>query len=46
MELAEKKAIGIAQLLHGMGLLSSLSFEEQEKLIRDILEIVLLDNQA
>ena len=46
VELAEKKAIGIAQLLHGMGLLSSLSFEEQEKLIRDILEIVLLDNQA
>lgn len=43
-KLAEKKAIGIAQLLHGMGLLDSLSYEEQEKLIRDILEIVLLEN--
>lgn len=43
-KLAEKKAIGIVQLLHGMDLLDSLSFEEQEKLIRDILEIVLMDN--
>jgi hypothetical protein len=43
-ELAEKKAVAIAQLLHGMGLLESLSYEEQEQLIRDILEIVLLDN--
>ncbi len=42
--LAEQKAIGIAQLLHGMGLLDSLSYAEQEKLIRDILEIVLLEN--
>jgi hypothetical protein len=44
LKLAEKKAIGIAQLLHGMGLLESLSFADQEKLIRDILEIVFLDN--
>ncbi len=44
LKLAEKKAIGIAQLLHGMGLLDSLSYDEQEKLIRDILEIVLLEN--
>ncbi len=44
LKLAEKKAIGIAQLLHGMGLLADLSFAEQEKLIRDILEIVLLEN--
>lgn len=44
LKLAEKKAIGIAQLLHGMGLLDSLSYAEQEKLIRDILEIVLLEN--
>lgn len=43
-KLSEKKAIGIVQLLHGMGLLDSLSFEEQEKLIRDILEIVLMEN--
>jgi len=42
--LAEKKAIAIAQLLHGMGLLDSLSFQEQEKLIRDILDIVLTDD--
>jgi hypothetical protein len=44
LKLAEKKAVGIAQLLHGMGLLDSLSYAEQEKLIRDILEIVLLEN--
>jgi len=44
LKLAEKKAIGIAQLLHGMGLLADLSFADQEKLIRDILEIVLLEN--
>ena len=44
LKLAEKKAVGIAQLLHGMGLLDSLSYADQEKLIRDILEIVLLEN--
>jgi hypothetical protein len=44
LKLAERKAVGIAQLLHGMGLLDSLSYAEQEKLIRDILEIVLLEN--
>ena len=44
LKLAEKKAIAITQLLHGMGLLDSLSYVEQEALIRDILEIVLLDN--
>lgn len=44
LKLAEKKAIAITQLLHGMGLLDSLSYEEQETLIHDILEIVLLDN--
>lgn len=42
--LAEKKAVAIAQLLHGMGLLERLSYEDQEQLIRDILEIVLLEN--
>lgn len=43
-KLAEKKAIAIAQLLHGIGLLDSLSYTEQEQLVRDILEIVLLEN--
>jgi hypothetical protein len=43
-KLAEKKAVAITQLLHGMGLLDSLSYIEQEQLIRDILEIVLLEN--
>ena len=42
-KLAEKKAVAIAQLLHGWGLLDELAYEEQEKLIRDILEIILLD---
>ena len=44
LKLAERKAVGIAQLLHGMGLLDSLSYAEQEKLIRDILEIVMLED--
>jgi hypothetical protein len=43
-KLAEKKAVAIIQLLHGWGLLEKLSFDEQEKLIRDILEIVLLES--
>jgi hypothetical protein len=43
LKLAEKKAIAITQLLHGMELLDSLSYAEQEKLIRDILAIVLLE---
>ncbi|MDO9541405.1 MAG: ATP-binding protein [Kiritimatiellia bacterium] len=43
-QLAEKKAVAITQLLHGMGLLDSLSYVEQEQLVRDILEIVLLEN--
>lgn len=42
-KLAEKKAIAIIQLLHGWGLLNKLSYDEQEKLVRDILEIVLLE---
>jgi hypothetical protein len=40
---AEKKAIAIAQLLSGWGLLENLSYDDQEKLVRHILEIVLLD---
>jgi hypothetical protein len=43
-KLAEKKAVAVVQLLHGWGILEKLSYQEQEKLIRDILEIVLLDN--
>ncbi len=43
-KLAENKAVAIAQLLHGMGLLDSLSYTEQEHLVRDILEIVLLES--
>jgi len=39
-EIAERKAIAITQLLQGMGLLKSLSFSEQEKLVRDIMNIV------
>ncbi|MBI3853500.1 MAG: ATP-binding protein [Verrucomicrobia bacterium] len=42
-KLAEKKAVAVVQLLHGWGLLERLSFDEQEKLVRDILEIVLLE---
>jgi len=40
---AEKKAEAIAQLLKGWGLLEELNHSDQEKLIHDILEIVLLD---
>jgi len=39
-ELAEKRAIAITQLLQGMGLLGTLSYDEQEQLVRDIMEIV------
>ena len=46
LRLAEKKAVAITQLLHGMGLLDSMSYAAQEKLIRDIMDIVMLDDQA
>lgn len=39
-EIAEKKAIAITQLLQGMSLLKTLSYAEQEQLVRDIMEIV------
>jgi hypothetical protein len=42
-KLAEKKAVAIVQLLHGWGLLEKLSYADQEKLVRDIMEIVLLE---
>ena len=39
----DAKAIAIAQILHGWGLLDDLSFEDQEKLVRDILEVAVRD---
>ncbi len=39
----EQKARALAQLLYGWGLLDHLSYDDQETLIRDILEIVLLE---
>jgi hypothetical protein len=41
--LAEKKAVAIVQLLHGWGLLESLSYDDQEKLVRGIIDIVLVE---
>ncbi|MBI5761124.1 MAG: ATP-binding protein [Planctomycetales bacterium] len=35
----ERKAVAIAQILHAWGLLESLSFQDQEKLVHDILEV-------
>ena len=35
----EQKAVAIAQILHAWGLMDSLSFEEQEMLVHDILEV-------
>ena len=43
-QIAEKKAVAIIQLLHGWGLLENLSYTEQEKLVREILEIVQLES--
>jgi hypothetical protein len=43
-KLFEKKAIGIIQILHSWKLLEDLSYEEQEQLLRDILEIVKIEN--
>ena len=42
-KLSEKKAVAIVQLLQGWGLLEELSYEDQEKLVRDILNIVLVE---
>ena len=35
----EQKAVAIAQVLHAWGLMDSLSYEDQERLVHDILEI-------
>jgi len=39
-EMIQQKATALTQLLYGWGLLDSLSFEDQERLVRDILEIM------
>lgn len=39
--LAEKKAIAVAQILETWGLLKGLTFSEQERLVREILEVTL-----
>ena len=41
-KLMQDKAKAITQLLHGWGVLDKLSYDEQEQLIHDILDIVLL----
>jgi len=46
LRLAERKAVAITQLLYGMGLLDSLAYADQEKLIRDIMEIVMMEDQT
>jgi hypothetical protein len=42
-EMRERKAVALAQLLYGWGLFDDLTFEEQQTLVRDILELVLLE---
>ena len=44
--LAEKKAAALAQILDAWGLLEGLSFDEQEQLIRDILDVALFEGEA
>jgi len=43
-EVYEQKATALAQLLYGWGLLDDLSYDDQATLVRDILEIVLLED--
>lgn len=43
--LAEKKAIAVAQILDAWGVLKGLSFEEQEQLVHDILEVTLFGGE-
>jgi len=40
----EQKAAALTQLLYGWGLLDDLSYEDQARLVRDILEVVLMDS--
>lgn len=39
----EQKATALTQLLYGWGLLDDLSYDDQARLVRDILEVVLVD---
>ena len=43
--LVEKKAAAIAQILNAWQVLKGLSFEEQEQLIRDIVEVALFGGE-
>ena len=40
-KIVEQKAVALVQLLHGWGLLDKISYEDQEKLVHDILEILI-----
>ena len=40
-----RKAVAIAQILHAWGLMDSLSFEDQERLVHDILEVATLEGE-
>ena len=42
-QLLEAKIVAITQILHAWGLLENLSFQDQEKLIRDLVEIAIRD---
>lgn len=44
--IAEKKAIAIAQILHAWGVMDELDYEEQEKLVRDLAEVALMEGLA
>lgn len=44
--LIEKKAVAIAQILNAWEVLEGLSFEEQEQLIRDIVEVALFGGEG
>ncbi len=43
-DLNEQKAAALTQLLYGWGLLDDLSYEDQARLVRDILEVVLVES--
>ena len=43
-DINQKKAEAVTQLLYGWGLLDELSHEDQARLVRDILEIVLMED--
>ena len=44
--LVERKAVAIAQVLNAWQVLKGLSYEEQEQLIRDIVEVALFGNEG